>query len=1054
MPTKRIITLSAAIATLTAALCWAGVVSFPFIGRWQPSDDPVTLDDYGYQDIQNMRRVGKQLDSVHGDSNVNTTQWSSSYPIPESLYHFRKNSESHVLVQVTDGDGNATLIDNNATIPGDVAFSSSAIFTDSDDSGVGYMSPAPQGTVVYANGVDKAQVWGGYESAPTVVFVGGVGVGSAPTAHKDYTDAAINTSDDADSLLSWGNDDADLLLHCDGSAGSTTFTDATGTHSPSANGNVAIGTSYPKFSQNSAYDGSGDYISVPDHADWYLGTDDFTIDFWIYMISATNGIFQQYDDADNSIYFYTTVGTKSFQVHFGVRSGGAQIATLDGGFLYISGPSWHHVAIVRSGTDWMLFTDGVLGDTDSDSGAVPNLSAALEIGRCTYGSPGDYDGLIDEFRWVKGAALYTEEFTPPGSPYALADAKYLYVGSPYILNGVKAYVGTANTETSTLAGAAYSGASSWATLSLTDGTASGGVTMAQTGNVSWGALENDVARYIYGYSLHWYRFYLSTGKTRLSRISVQFDMQDVPNVWDGSNTPVAAFKVYKNATSKYEDYTVYAQSNDVTTSISLDSLPATDYLLAGFAVPVQGVILHMTDTKVNGTAGAGGVEYNGVSGWIGVSGISGPISASTTMAESGATTWDLNSRDMEFATAIGDDVPLYYYKITHANAYDGETELYYVEGIPAQYPLAAYRFPALFSNRLFLLDEIGGDHNKVLYSTYNTAYIFDGYDSGTLYFGDSKKLTAAAAIYNVFQSTGYEQLLITKENETYRLLGSSPDTWEVYQMSGTIGCTSPRSMAVCDVADVGEGRERHVAIWQSANGVVMCDGATIKTISDDIRCYWDENDDRYIPADAQSASIGWYDSNLRAYKLLIASGSGQATPNVELEYSLVNKDWTKLYREDSGGARPLVVGGPVYDTSGRQYSYGASVDDRRLFRLENGTTWADGTAIAKYVRAGDLLLDKERPFFNNTTVNWARVMFEDQADGNATFTHWCDGVQEVDGTNDQYVPDAVDLTGGPIYTGDCTLGPCLRHSFQIESDGNLTLTGMGFVFESDDTISQ
>jgi hypothetical protein len=261
-------------------------------------------------------------------------------------------------------------------------------------------------------------------------------------------------------------------------------------------------------------------------------------------------------------------------------------------------------------------------------------------------------------------------------------------------------------------------------------------------------------------------------------------------------------------------------------------------------------------------------------------------------------------------------------------------------------------------------------------------------------------------------------------------------------------------MAVCDVADVGEGRERHVAIWQSANGVVMCDGATIKTISDDIRCYWDENDDRYIPADAQSASIGWYDSNLRAYKLLIASGSGQATPNVELEYSLVNKDWTKLYREDSGGARPLVVGGPVYDTSGRQYSYGASVDDRRLFRLENGTTWADGTAIAKYVRTGDLLLDKERPFFNNTMVNWARVMFEDQADGNATFTHWCDGVQEVDGTNDQYVPDAVDLTGGPIYTGDCTLGPCLRHSFQIESDGNLTLTGMGFVFESDDTISQ
>ncbi len=47
--------------------------AFPFIGKWQPSEDPVLIDDYGFQDIQNLRKDGKRLKGVSGHTKINTT---------------------------------------------------------------------------------------------------------------------------------------------------------------------------------------------------------------------------------------------------------------------------------------------------------------------------------------------------------------------------------------------------------------------------------------------------------------------------------------------------------------------------------------------------------------------------------------------------------------------------------------------------------------------------------------------------------------------------------------------------------------------------------------------------------------------------------------------------------------------------------------------------------------------------------------------------------------------------------------------------------------------
>ena len=95
-----------------------------------------------------------------------------------------------------------------------------------------------------------------------------------------------------------------LLLHCnDVPDASTTFTDdgVTG-HTITANGNAQIDTADKKFGAASGlFDGTGDYLTAPDHTDFDFSGGVFTIDFQIYptALSGTGTIFYQETDDNN-----------------------------------------------------------------------------------------------------------------------------------------------------------------------------------------------------------------------------------------------------------------------------------------------------------------------------------------------------------------------------------------------------------------------------------------------------------------------------------------------------------------------------------------------------------------------------------------------------------------------------------------------------------------------------------------------------------------------------------------------------------------------------------
>ena len=87
-----------------------------------------------------------------------------------------------------------------------------------------------------------------------------------------------------------GIQNVSLLLHGNGTNGSTTITDSSPTpKTVTAVGNAQISTAQSKFGGASiAFDGTGDYATVPSASAFDFGTADFTVEAWVYRNNSDN----------------------------------------------------------------------------------------------------------------------------------------------------------------------------------------------------------------------------------------------------------------------------------------------------------------------------------------------------------------------------------------------------------------------------------------------------------------------------------------------------------------------------------------------------------------------------------------------------------------------------------------------------------------------------------------------------------------------------------------------------------------------------------------------
>lgn len=224
-----------------------------------------------------------------------------------------------------------------------------------------------------------------------------------------------------------GNDSfTKILLHFDGADASTTATDSNAggsAHTWTANGDAQLDTGItPKFGTAAAlFDGTGDYFSTPDHADFTLGSGDFTIDFWFNVNTAGNGTFRYISGQSNAAGSNTSVTAHAYLSAgnlIGIYLGSGGVLNNYEGTTAITTTGWHHYACVRTGNTVKLFLDGVQENSQSYSSTLQDSAETYSVGRSGAYASNAFYGSIDEFRLSVGIARWTAGFTPPTVAYS------------------------------------------------------------------------------------------------------------------------------------------------------------------------------------------------------------------------------------------------------------------------------------------------------------------------------------------------------------------------------------------------------------------------------------------------------------------------------------------------------------------------------------------------------------------------------------------------------------------------------------------------------------
>jgi hypothetical protein len=278
-----------------------------------------------------------------------------------------------------------------------VVRSGSTITIYRDGTNVG--SATKTGTVGNANEFKIGEGWNGY--------IDEIRVSNSARYTSNFTAPTTPFVSDANTML---------LLHTDGTNGSTVFLDDTGVRSPKgiiAIGNAQVSTAQNKFGGASAlFDGTDDWLdAVNSSNDWQFSTSsDFTIEGWFYptAVNNTRVMFSLYDSTTFRASFYLSSGQASFYT----PALGA-ISTGD----FPSANVWAHWAITRSSGTTKFWYNGVETASTGTSwdATFTRLILAGENPSGTTVS-NDYNGYIDEIR-ISNSARYTANFTPSTSPF-------------------------------------------------------------------------------------------------------------------------------------------------------------------------------------------------------------------------------------------------------------------------------------------------------------------------------------------------------------------------------------------------------------------------------------------------------------------------------------------------------------------------------------------------------------------------------------------------------------------------------------------------------------
>lgn len=437
-----------------------------------------------FQQLLNMRYGRNNPKSIKGMAKINATT-ALAKPKVRSAFHYYKqeDAESHVIAQAyNSGETAFDIVENITAIPSTGDFVTTALYSDADVSASGAgkarFSPAPNNQMAYCDGT-TARIMAGNETEIAQFL--NVDPAATPTFSYDYTSIMQNDLYDTNNIAP---------LHP-----ITTLT------------TILVGTTRP------------------------IGGDSKGLKIYIHTANAVAGTMLGY-------YWNGTTYTALSNLVDGTASGGASLAQTG----WISFDSTVTTAKAKVENEqylyWYKFT-------------VTNLTdGATKLKKATCHMPfqsivdlwdGDLRNLMYCFSYNVGANIYTDYSTniykdnetiyDPNNPATYVSLSsysaghYLYVGYPERMSGLYIQIDDKNAAASVLTVSYSHNGSAWTSLTTTDGTSDGGVSLSKSGFVTWNALSsnsefpmshNGSARF-YFYKLAWSNN-LSAGNLKLFSI--------------------------------------------------------------------------------------------------------------------------------------------------------------------------------------------------------------------------------------------------------------------------------------------------------------------------------------------------------------------------------------------------------------------------------------------------------------------------------------------------------------------------------------------------------
>lgn len=201
-----------------------------------------------------------------------------------------------------------------------------------------------------------------------------------------------------------------LLMHMDGTNGSTAFTDSSSYARTLTSAGVTISTSQKKFGTASGYFNGSSEITAFDAPSLDFGCGDFTVECWVYPTAGSPANFFVTGGSGGGGGYFFGHG----EAGLGIGFGRAAVAWDALSSTPLTLNEWQHVAFTREGSTLRGFVNGVLQITGTVNASY-DCTGDLHIG--SHGGFLYYNGYMDELRITKTICRYKTAFNPPTSSF-------------------------------------------------------------------------------------------------------------------------------------------------------------------------------------------------------------------------------------------------------------------------------------------------------------------------------------------------------------------------------------------------------------------------------------------------------------------------------------------------------------------------------------------------------------------------------------------------------------------------------------------------------------